>query len=121
MRTSNSISKRYKYFYVPKDRFGWKPRSWKQVFAWFEKGTIVIRKGYTFRKRSVDFAPLAWRNYYWVRNRYSTPVTYKPIWDQLEFLRDKRSDYINLKLKKKKMKKKLKSKRKLSKMILSRI
>jgi len=100
MRTSNSISKRYKYFYVPKDRFGWKPRSWKQVFAWFEKGTIVIRKGYTFRKRSVDFAPLAWRNYYWVRNRYSTPVTYKPIWDQLEFLRDKRSDYINLKLKK---------------------
>jgi len=84
-----------------------------------KKGTIVIRKGYTFRKRSVDFAPLAWRNYYWVRNRYSTPVTYKPIWDQLEFLRDKRSDYINLKLKKKM--KKLKSKRKLSKMILSRI
>jgi len=101
MRTSNSISKRYEYFYIPKDRFGWKPRSWKQVFTWFEKGIMVLGKGYTFRKRSVDFAPLAWRNYYWVRNKYSTPITYKPIWNQIEYLRDKRSGYINLKLKEK--------------------
>jgi len=69
---------------------------------------MIITKGYKFRKRSIDFAPLVWRKYNWVANRYTNPIVYKPVWKQIEKMSEKRNSKIKLSVSAKKKSRKAK-------------
>jgi len=97
LRTWNSKKRRYFFAYNTLDRFDWKPRSKKQLRDWSLKGRLKLTKQYKFRKRSVDFAPLAYRGYYW-EVKYTNPKEHRSIYEAIKRSQKRRKLNLSSKL-----------------------